>query len=54
MNDSQREAHIAALTRELRACEIQGKTDRVEAINKELRRLTGKASAPVKRAEKRG
>jgi len=53
MTDKQREAHIAALIRERRACHIQGKTDRVNEIDRQLALCGYRAEAPVKRAEKR-
>ena len=53
MTDQQREAKIAALIRERRGCEMHGKTDRVKAIDAELRNLGVKAGPPVRRAEKR-
>lgn len=49
----QEEAYIAALLRERGHRETDGDKDSVAVIDKELRRVGHKASAPAKRAEKR-
>ena len=49
----QEAAQIVALVRERDGYAQRGLTDRVAEVDKELRRLGHKASAPAKRAEKR-
>jgi hypothetical protein len=53
MTNEQRKAYITALLEERRAAEVNGKPDRVAAINAELANVGHEGAAPAKRATKR-
>jgi hypothetical protein len=53
MTNEQRQTYITALLDERRAAEVNGKTDRVAAINAELARVGHEGTTPAKRATKR-
>ena len=51
--DEERAAQIRALLAERRGYEVQGKADRVKAVDVQLRALGHAGAAPAKRSEKR-
>ncbi len=53
MTNEIRAAQITALLQERDGAEAHGKTERVKAIDAELRRLGAQAKTPAKRAAKR-
>ena len=53
MTNEQRATYIAALLEERRAAEVNGKPDRVAAINAELVNVGHEGATPAKRAAKR-
>jgi hypothetical protein len=53
MTNEQRTAYIAALIEERRAAELNGKPERVSAIDAELAAVGHAAATPAKRAAKR-
>lgn len=53
MTDQKHKAHIKALLRERAGYERAGKTERVKAVDAELRRLGHNAAPPAERATKR-
>lgn len=53
MTDQERKAHIAALVREREGYERAGKSDRVKAVDAELRRLGHEGAPPAQRATRR-
>lgn len=53
MTNEQRQAYIVGLLDELRAAEVNGKPERLEAIRAELSRVGHEGATPAKRATKR-
>lgn len=53
MTNEQRTAYIVALIEERRSAELNGKPDRVTAIDAELASIGHAAATPAKRAAKR-
>lgn len=53
MTNEQRQTYITALLDERRAAEVNGKDDRVAAINAELAAVGHEGTTPAKRATKR-
>lgn len=53
MTNEQRKTYITALLEERRAAEVNGKPDRVDAINAELALVGHEGATPAKRATKR-
>jgi|APGre2960657373_1045057.scaffolds.fasta_scaffold41596_2 hypothetical protein len=53
MTNEQRQAYITGLLEERRAAEVNGKPDRVDAINAELALVGHEGATPAKRATKR-
>ena len=53
MTDEEKARHIASLVNERRGYEMRGLTDRVRAVDDQLRALGEKASTPAARATKR-
>lgn len=50
VNDEQREAHLDALRREREGYEVRGLTDRVKAVDAEIKRIGGGAKPARGRA----
>jgi hypothetical protein len=53
LTDEQKKETIRALIRERRHYEVHGPKERLEQVDKELRRLGHQAKTPQKRAERR-
>jgi hypothetical protein len=54
MTNEESARYVAALLEERRGYAARGLTDRVEAVDAELRRLGAQGKSPAKRSEKRG
>lgn len=53
MTKQEAEKYLAGLVREREGCALHGLTDRVEAIDAEIAKVTLMAGHPVKRSSKR-